>query len=408
MTVSVAAFANLASSTFRSRLGFEASQVIETPGLRIEAHVRRRDLRTLEIEYKTYQSSWIDLQEALTGQVEFVGTELCGLAIHYEGAHTWIADPASDAVLRKPGCHVFEPIPGLASLGELSFLGTLTQDFLLRDLGEQASDSRTVRRIAIKPKQVYRSQLLNSISFPIRKATIDFDVETYFPLAISFTPSNESPAASIIGPNATIRITYKDVSIFETPTQMPSYSPPADAKVFEETAIGGDDLAKQLPYSISEDLLAKHGFDAAAGMAVFSRDTTHDRSYATIQFPSVSTSSPEETAPPDADSPQADRLAPRLTLIVGNYVSRLMARRRATFSESGHPASDESLPIKLLDRKKLWEERFPGIDSQFAPVEAFFEREGIFWFLSGTGMDLNAMETIAKDLMAPAEAPSAS
>jgi len=284
MTSSVAAFANLASSASRNRAGFEASQVIETEGLRIEAHVRRRDLRTIQIEYKTYQSPWSDLQEALTGQVEFVGAELCGLTINCEGAHTWVIDPTSNTVLRKPGCQLFEPIPGLATLGELSFLDTLTQDFLLRDLGEQTINSRTVRRIALKPKQIYRSQLLNTISFPIRKATIDFDPETYFPLAISFSPSNDSPAASIIGPNATIRISYKDVQVLETPSPMASYSPPANAKVFEETTIGGDELAEQLPYPISAELLIEHGFNPAEGMAVLSKDTDHDRIYATVQY----------------------------------------------------------------------------------------------------------------------------
>ncbi|MCK5828501.1 hypothetical protein KAH43_08275, partial [Candidatus Bipolaricaulota bacterium] len=153
MTLSVAAFANLASSASRSRAGFEASQVIETGGLRIEAHVRRRDLRNIQIEYKTYQSPWADLQEALAGQVEFVGEELCGLTINCEGTHTWVIDLTSNTVLRKPGCQLFEPIPGLVTLGELSFLNTLTQDFLLRDLGEQTVDSRTVRRIGLKPKQ---------------------------------------------------------------------------------------------------------------------------------------------------------------------------------------------------------------------------------------------------------------
>jgi len=85
-----------------------------------------------------------------------------------------------------------------------------------------------------------------------------------------------------------------------------------------------------------------------------------------------------------------------------------MARRRATFSENGQPASDDSLSLKLLDRKTLWEKRFPGIDTRFAPVEAFFEQEGVFWFLSGTGMDLESIEAIAKDLLAPAKVEPAS
>jgi hypothetical protein len=155
--------------------------------------------------------------------------------------------------------------------------------------------------------------------------------------------------------------------------------------LFEEAAITGDELGKQLPFPISTDLLREHGFDPADGMALVSRDAKHDRTYATVQYTSRDASSQEEASP-------------RLTLTVGNYVSKTMARRRATFSESGQPASEDSLPVKLLDRKDLWEQRFPGIDTRFAPVEAFFEKDGVFWFLSGTEMNLASMEALAKSL----------
>jgi outer membrane lipoprotein-sorting protein len=393
MTSSVATFAHLASSASRERAGFEATQVIESGGLRIEALVRRRELRSIHVEYKTYQSPWTELQEALSGQVEFVGDELCGLTIDCEGQTSWVVDPSTNTVLRKSAYQLFEPIPGLATLGELSFLDTLTQDFLLRDLGEETSNDRVIRRIGLKPKQTYRSQLLSAVVFPIRKATIDFDTETYFPLSISFVPSSDSSAASILGPNATIRISYKDVRILEASSATHSFSPPADAKLFEEAAITGDELGKQLPFPISTDLLREHGFDPADGMALVSRDAKHDRTYATVQYTSRDASSEEEAS-------SQEEASPRLTLTVGNYVSKTMARRRATFSESGQPASEDSLPVKLLDRKDLWEQRFPGIDTRFAPVEAFFEKDGVFWFLSGTEMNLDSMEALAKDLFA--------
>ena len=386
MTSSVAAFAHLAGSASREREGFEATQVIESGGLRVEAFIRRTDRRSIHVEYKTYQSPWAELQEALSGQVEFVGDELCGLALNCEGALSWVVDPSTNTVLRKLGCQLYEPIPGLATLGELAFLDTLTQDFLLRDLGEETFDNRAVRRVGLKPKQTYRSQLLSVIAFPIRKATIDFDTETYFPLSISFVPSADSSAASILGPDATIRISYKDVRILDAAAANPSFSPPPDAKVFEEMTIAGGELIERLPFPVSTVLLREHGFDPAGGTVLVSRDAEHERSYATIQYTSLG-------------SPSENAVSSRLTLTVGNYVSKTMARRRTTFSESGQPASDDSLPITLLDRKGLWEQRFPGIDSQFAPVEAFFEKQGVFWFVSGTGMDLDSMEALAKDLL---------
>jgi hypothetical protein len=401
MTSSVAAFAHLASLASTERAGFEATQVIESGGLRIEAHVRRRGPRSLHMEYMTYQSPWADLQEALSGQVEFVGEELCGFTVDYDGKSTWVLDPSANTAVHKPGSQLFEPIPGLATLGELSFLESLTRDFLLRDLGEDTVEDRVIRRIGLKPKTGYRSQLLSAVVFPIRKATIEFDTETYFPVSISFVPSSESPAASIIGPNATIRISYNSVRMLEPESTPEPFSPPAGTKVFEETTLSADDVDQHLPFSVPRHVLSKHGFDPDDGMALVSADSTNERSYTTVQYASLATS-PEKDASSDLEETTDNETVPsRLTILFGNYVSRNMARRRATFAEDGHPVSDSSMPLTLLDRKSQWEEKYPGIDTRYAPVEAFFEQDGVFWYLSGTGMDLDSMEALARDLLEP-------
>jgi hypothetical protein len=401
MTPSVAAFAHLASLASTERAGFEATQVIESGGLRIEAHVRRRGPRSLHIEYKTYQSPWADLQEALSGQVEFVGEELCGLTVDYDGKSTWVLDPSANTAVHKAGSQLFEPIPGLATLGELSFLESLTRDFLLRDLGEQTIEDRVIRRIGLKPKTGYRSQLLSAVVFPIRKATIDFDTETYFPVSISFVPSSESPAASIIGPNATINISYTSVRVLEPePTPQP-FSPPADAKVFEERTLSADEVDQHLPFSIPRHLLSKHGFDPDDGVALVSSDAANERNYTTVQYASLATPPENDATSNHEEATDNETVSSRLTILFGNYVSRNMARRRATFAEDGQPASDSTSPLKLLDRKSQWDDRYPGIDTRYAPVEAFFEQDGVFWFLSGTGMDLDSMEALASDLLEP-------
>lgn len=386
MIPSVAKFARLASTASEERVGFESTQVIESNELRVEAAVRWLGSRSIHVEYKIYQSPWTELEEALSGQIEFVGEELCGLTLNYEGNVTWIYDPSTDTAIRKIGSQLFEPIPGLATLGELSFLGTLTQDFLLRDLGEESIGNRVIRRIALKPKQAYRSQLLSSVAFPIRKATIDFDSETFFPVHISFVPSSGSPAASIVGPNATIRISYKDVVVLQNNDSANPFAPPPSARVFEESRASVEDLADLLPFSAPLAALSNHGFKAAGKAALLTIDAENGRAYATSQFSSSNATS------------QEDAPSPRLTLTFGNYVSRNMVRRRTTFSEMGKPASEGSLPLQFLDRRKMWEQRFPGIDAQYAPVDAFFEKGGVFWFLSGTGMGLDSMETLARDL----------
>lgn len=386
MIPSVAKFARLASTAHEERAGFESTQIIESNGLRVEAIVRRIGTRSIHVEYKTYQSSWAELEEVLSGQIEFVEDELCGSTLNCESNVTWIYDPSTDTAIRKIGSQLFEPIPGLATLGELSFLGTLTQDFLLRDLGEEAIDNRVIRRIALKPKQAYRSQLLSSVTFSIRTATIDFDSETFFPVHISLVPSSGSPAASILGPNAMIRISYKDVVILKNTDSANPFSPPSSARVFEESRTSVEDLADLLPFSAPLAALSNHRFEADGKAVLLSIDTENKRAYATSHF-----SSANATA-------QEDAPAPRLTLTFGNYVSRNMARRRTVFSELGKPASEGSLPLQFLDRREIWKQRFPGIDAQYAPVDAFFEKDSVFWFLSGTGMELDSMEALARDL----------
>ncbi|MCK5245839.1 hypothetical protein KAR02_03015, partial [Candidatus Bipolaricaulota bacterium] len=120
----------------------------------------------------------------------------------------------------------------------------------------------------------------------------------------------------------------------------------------------------------------------------------NERAYATAQFSAANASSKDDAS------------SPRLALTLGNYVSRNMARRRTTFSEMGKPSSQDSLPLKLLDRREQWEQLLPGVDTQHAPVEAFFEKDGVFWFLSGMGMDLDSMEKLARDLYEPEDEAS--
>lgn len=387
MTLSVGEFARLASVATSAREGFEATQVVESSGLRIEAVVRRFGLRSIHVEYKVYQNPWTELEETLSGQVEFIGDELCGFGLHYDGQGTWVYDPAANTAIRKIGCQLFEPIPGLATLGELSFLDTLTLDFLLRDMGEESIDERTVRRITLKPKQAYRSQLLSAKTFPIRTATISFDTETYFPMLISFVPSSDSPAASIAGSDAAIRVSYKDVRILDSEGALTPFTPPADARVFEESRVPVSDLADSVPFAIQLAPLVDRGFDLERWPALLTIDTANERGFATAHL-SLASDSSEDAAP-----------STRLALCIGNYMSRNMARRRATFSELGEPSAQGSPSVKLVNRTALWEERLPGIDTQHAPVEAFFEKDGVFWFLSGTGMEPDAMEALAGDLL---------
>ena len=388
MTSSVSAFARSVAAAADERIGFTATQAIQSGPLSVEAAIRQSSSgrRSLRVEYATYQNPWTELEETLTGQLEFTGDELCGLVLHRQGQTTWVHDLATDVAIQKLGSTVFEPIPGLATLGELSFLHTLARDFLLRDLGEHDMAGQRVRRFGLKPKQPYRSHLLSTTTFPIRHATIDFHTETYFPIAVTLVPSSTSPAASIVGPDASIHVSYKDVRLLESADLVLSFAPPPDTRIFKESRVPVLDLAEILPFSTPLLILSNHGFVVGDSSVLLSLDADNEKAFATATFSSSQPSTSDED------------VEPRLIITFGNYVSRNMARRRATFSEHGTPATQETCPARLLDRRILWEERFSALDTKFAPVEAFFEKEGVFWFLSGTGMDLDAIQTIAAAL----------
>ncbi|MBE0635705.1 hypothetical protein IH601_06900 [Candidatus Bipolaricaulota bacterium] len=386
MIPSVSAFVHSVSAASAARFGFSATQAIQSGPLKVEAFIRQCGHRFTRVEYSVYQNPWFELEEALSGQVEFTGDELCGLMLHRQGRTTWLHDPTRNVVIHKLGSSMVEPIPGLATLGELSFLHTLAQDFLLRDFGEREVDDQPARRIGLKPKQTYCSHLLSTTTFPIRHATIDFHTETLFPLSISFFPSPASPAASIVGPNTSIRVSYKDVRVLTSADCEHDFVSPPDARVFEEVEVRLQDLPERLPFAARLSGLSDHGFSVSESTVMLSIDADNKRAYATAAFS------------PSQPSEDTDAVETRLTVAFGNYVSCNMARRRAIFSERGVPATDETCPVTLLDRSALWEERFAGIDIKFAPVEAFFEKESVFWFLSGTGMGLDSIETIAAAL----------
>ena len=387
MIPSLSSFARAARQAHKERVGFTATQVVASDQLSIEAEVRQFGQRSTHVEFKTYQNPWTELEEALSGQVEFTGEELCGFTIYREGSCTWIYDPSTSVVLRKLGSHLYEPIPGITAIGELSFLDALTQDFLLRDQGEHPIGEMRVRRISIKPKEMYRTRLLSTVTFPIRSATIDFDTETFFPCNISILPAAGSPAASIIGPRASVVITYSNIQLLEDSDALEPYTPRADDHVFEESRVSTQSLADHLPFSVPLGVLPDHGFSGNENPILVTQDAAKERAYVTAHFTASESSS-------DEDNEQA-----RLSITCGNYISRNMARRRVAISEDGTSASNSAIELILLDRSTLWETRLPGIDAKHAPVEAFFEQEGVFWFLSGTGMSLDSIQALAEALI---------
>ena len=99
MTPSVSEFVRSVSAASRQRSGFTATQTIQGGQLRVEALLRQCGHRYTRVEFDTYQSPLLEMEEALSGQAEFTGDELCSLTIHKHGRTTWVCDMATNLSL---------------------------------------------------------------------------------------------------------------------------------------------------------------------------------------------------------------------------------------------------------------------------------------------------------------------
>ena len=246
MVSSISDFARSVVAAHRELAGFTGTEKIRGSGFEIEARVRCAKPERLAVEYSAYDDPIAGLDEALTAAWEFTGEELIGMTIAYNGRTTWIYDPRTNLAIRKPWRAVFEPLPGIDAIGEIGFLEWLTRGFLLRDAGEDTVGGRKVRLVGLKPKRPYRSQLLTSVSFPIRRASVAFDLETYFPLRIAFYPARGSALYPLLGADGAITIEYTDVRLEPPDPAGFEFTPPEGTHVFLEEPVDKNDPTGRL------------------------------------------------------------------------------------------------------------------------------------------------------------------
>jgi len=382
----IADFARSIVTAHRDLSGFTATETIRGVGFEVKARVRFSRPERIAVEYSTYRDPIAELDDALTAAREFTGEELIGMSIVYDGRRTWVYDAKTNVAIRKPWRAVFEPLPGFNAIGEIGFLEWLTRGFLLRDRGEEEVGGRTARLISLKPKRPYRSQLLTSVSFPIKQATVAFDVETYFPLRITFLPSRGSALFPLLGPNGAITIEYTDVRLEDLDPATFTFSPPNGARVFLEEPIDRKEPTDRLPFTVAIDPILERGFRLLEG-GTATVDEKNKKGYCTIVF-----------------AREKDDQTPVLTLRAGNYLSRNMSRRRAVLSEKGEEVELADRPARLLDRRSLWEVELERGGSH--PLyEVGWERDGTFLFLIGDGIDREELITLADALDRAGEAP---
>ena len=386
MTLTTVQFARAAAAAWREHAGFAATESIQGGGFEIKAHVRVRHPGRIRVEYLTYQNPLLDLEEDLGGGAEYTGDELTGLSLIHDGHQTWIEDAKSSTCIRKPRRAVFEPLVGFDTIGELGFLDTWTRDYLMKDLGEETIAGREVRTLRVKPKQPARSHFLSVISCPIRFADVSFDQETLFPIRIRFSPSPDMPLAQLLPPGETVTVEYSDVRLDAPGPDQFTWTPQDDARIFTESTVSNTGLLGTLPFPFDLDRLSQAGHPPVDGRATATIDQDNDRGYAVIPLVTESAQEgPRRTA----------------TLLVGNYLSRNMSRRRVVLAEKGDSLLLGQVDARILDRRAAWSEQFGQmVPSPF--FEVLWESGGVYSFLVTEGFEREDVVRIAEHLIGAA------
>jgi len=379
-----------AMSAYAALEGFTATQKITAGPIHAEARIRFQKPNKVTVEYRDYQNPLADLEEELAGGAEFLADELTGMQLICDGRGTWLYDAKNDIAIHKSGRALYAPLPGTTVIAEFGFLETLAHDFLLRDEGEEEFEGRKAQRVGLKPKVSHRSSLLKEEVFPVKKASLVLDAETFFPLKITYVPSYPSTLSYLLGSGTSVAIEYNDVRLGETDEKLFSFTPPEGTRVFREQLVPSEALDETLPFRIPLDKLEEQAKLRLYGnRATVAVNKAKDRAYALLALV------PSEEKADDEDSYA-------LSLRVGNYLSLNMNRRRAALSEHGEEITLEGLSAHFLDRGEVLKQKIPQAPER-SVLEIGWEREGVHWFLLGENLPKELLLEIAKILASEAQ-----
>lgn len=381
MPVSIADFARAVTEATRTRTSFEARQTIRAGKTDVSARVRFRAPDRASVEFAAYASPLAEMDDLLAGYAELAPNDLVGSSLAFDGKTTRIFSPKTSTSLVMPGRRLHEPIPGCDALAELAFLDDLTRDYFLRDAGDTFCAGRAARILGLKPKRPWVSSLFRSKSFQLERAEVTIDAETLFPLRVEFTPDRSSAAAVVLPAGGQVMIEYADIRFGEIDEAIFAPVPPAGTRMFTENLIPHDEVA-ELPFPLSIRALVARGFQPVDDRATVVLDTGRERGYATLVL----------RLPGDGG-----RTEKALVLRVGNYISRLMARRRTLAAEQGEAVDVRGHEARYIDRRALF-----GSDAAARNLpllaDVTWEHAGVFWVLSSEALSKDELVAAASDL----------
>jgi len=386
MSHSAGDLARAAVRAFESLEGFEATQTIQAGPIAGKGRVRFRRPDQCVVEYSSYVSPVLDLEERLAHGAEFVADEIVGVTFVHDGHRSMLVDPKGPTCLIKSGRYVAEPLPGFPAIVELSFLETLTQDFLVRDAGEETIDGRPAHLLGLKPKTGYRTQLLRVVSYPIRRAVLALDQESHFPIRIAFHPARGTVLASLVTSSDPVTVSYSAVR--PTPPDPAAFAliPPEGARIFREEDLAQERTADQLPFLFSLGPLVERGFHVIGDRIVATLNEQRNRGHVAA------------TLVRESDAGEQDLI----TVRAGNYLSRVMSRRRSRIAEDGSDRRGVAWQGKILDRAGA----LPQVseeEARRAMLDVSWMRDDVFWVLSADGVEESELRDIVENLPSAAE-----
>lgn len=393
MTQSITEIARAAMTSYEALESFTATEIITAGSIRVEARVRYRKPGMITVEYRHYEDPLTAFEERYAGGAEFVAAELTGMQFIHDGHVTWIYDAKNNVVIHKLGQTLYSPLRGANAIAEIGFLRDLTRDFLLRDGGAEMIHDRSAHLLEMKPKVRQRSLLLKEEIFPMKKATVALDQETFFPLRIVFHPVEPSSLFYLVGPSTPITIEYKDFLFGVVDEVRFAFTPPEGTRLFTETTLTQEAFAEKVSFDVPLQALREQiGYELYGDRVTLALCEENDRAYAYLTLIPLG----------DVKSNSRSRA---LSLRVGNYLSLNMNRRRALLAEQGEPIALGEVDAKLLDRGRLLKEDLPTGDlpegMERLVIEIGWEQDGVYWFLLGEGLEKEDLIGVAKILANP-------
>ena len=382
MASDIIAFAKAASASLRVLAPFEARETIHGGKIRAEAAVRCFAPNRIVVSYSAYESPIAELDDLWGGDAEFAPADLVGTTLTSDGNATWIVSPRTGTAFSMLGRLLYEPIPGYDTLGELRCLDDLSRDFLLRDAGEGCESGRPTRTIGLKPKRQRVASLFRVTSFSAERADVTFDAESYFPLRIAFRPPRGAPISSLVPHGEDLTVEYRDVRHIDAKEWSFPPALPAGVRVFEELLLPRNDAARAVPFPLPVTALEQAGYALIGDRVRVVLDAPREKGYAILPF---------------AKSDDRGSAEAAVILRVGNYLSRLMARRRAMASDRGEQVTLSDVVARFFDHRTAWGEA----QREELPLLAdlAWEHGGLFWMVSSDGLERDALLSLALALL---------